>query len=282
MLAAASGDDTLGLDFGRSFVLGDSGPMGFAMMNAASLGTMWNFFMEMHELSVGLTSSLMIEEDDLMINLYAFSPLSRRVNILHDALLSIFIRHLRCHAGEGWYPVRMMMQRDEPADRGPWEEVFGPDLVFGQLVGRSYVRRTDLELCNPSADPRIFEIMSGVLRDALGQFRAESDIADRLRHAVECHLVMNKVDLRTLSKALGMSERSLQRRLAERGLSFEGVVKSVQRELVRVLLAQPAMRLEDVAERCGYGSLASFSRAVSGLYGTPPAALRKQLLAQHS
>lgn len=278
LLAEASGDVTFGLGFGESYVLGDSGPIGFALMNAPSLGAMWRFFLEMHELSVGLTSYRLEEAGPHVVNLHAFSPLTQHIDTLQDALLTIFIRHLRVHAGEGWCPQHMDLQRSEPINRAPWERIFCPNLTFGQLVGRSYVTHADLDRTNPSADPRIFEIMTTLLRGALDQFRAERDIAQRLRHAVQCNLVFGKTDLTTMSRAMGMSERSLQRRLAERGLSYEALVKSVQRDLVRILLSQPSMRMADVAERCGYSSAASFSRAVSGWYGLPPSALRRQIL----
>ncbi len=135
-----------------------------------------------------------------------------------------------------------------------------------------------MTLSNPAADPRLFHLFRDGLLQARDALHEQRDVVQRLRQIIQRNLHMGRVDLASMARDMAYSERSLQRRLTDRGLRFDQIVQSVRRDLAQVLLGRPDMRLEDVAERCGYSTSASFSRAISNWYGIPPAELRKRLL----
>ena len=73
---------------------------------------------------------------------------------------------------------------------------------------------------------------------------------------------------------LGVSERTLQRRLTELGRSFSDVVEDFRREEAARLLATPGLHLVEVAGRLGYAEQTSFTRAFRRWTGTTPGAWR--------
>ncbi len=84
-----------------------------------------------------------------------------------------------------------------------------------------------------------------------------------------------------LSKAsvagmLGMSSRTLQRRLASESLTFAQVYEDARREAALPLLADPALTSEEVAFQLGFASRSSFHRAVHRWTGKTPGALRRK------
>ena len=73
---------------------------------------------------------------------------------------------------------------------------------------------------------------------------------------------------------LGVSERTLQRRLTELGRSFSDVVEDFRHEEAARLLATPGIPLVEVASRLGYAEQTSFTRAFRRWTGTTPGAWR--------
>jgi AraC-like DNA-binding protein len=77
-----------------------------------------------------------------------------------------------------------------------------------------------------------------------------------------------------LAKALGMSARSLQRRLRERELSYQKLVTEVRKGSAQRLLSQPARSVGEVASALGY-ELSAFNRVFRGWTGMSPSDYRK-------
>ena len=61
--------------------------------------------------------------------------------------------------------------------------------------------------------------------------------------------------------ALGMSERSLHRRLREIGQSYQGVVDVFRREEAERLLLDGRVDMAEIAHRLGFADQSAFSRA---------------------
>ncbi|MDJ0789730.1 MAG: helix-turn-helix domain-containing protein, partial [Myxococcota bacterium] len=79
------------------------------------------------------------------------------------------------------------------------------------------------------------------------------------------------------ARALGMSRRSLTRRLAEHGTSFREVRDDHLRSRAERLLRDPDLHLADVAFRLGYRDVANFGRASRRWFGMPPGRFRRSL-----
>lgn len=77
-----------------------------------------------------------------------------------------------------------------------------------------------------------------------------------------------------VARALGLSRRSLQRRLAEQGPTFAELLESTRRTLARGYLGDPALSLAEIAFLLGYREQSSFFRAFKRWYGQTPAGYR--------
>jgi AraC-like DNA-binding protein len=73
------------------------------------------------------------------------------------------------------------------------------------------------------------------------------------------------------------SERTLRRRLAECGTTYEQLVDGVRRERVELLLRRPEPTLRDIAHQAGFSDERAMRRAVRRWYGVGPLELRKRL-----
>ncbi len=77
------------------------------------------------------------------------------------------------------------------------------------------------------------------------------------------------------ANALHMSERSLQRRLHDEGLSWTMLVKTTRQQMMETILPSPDIPITEVALTLGYTHATSFSRAFRKQYGVAPSDYRK-------
>jgi AraC-like DNA-binding protein len=81
---------------------------------------------------------------------------------------------------------------------------------------------------------------------------------------------------RIVAERLGISERTLHRRLAIEGHSFQLLNEQIKKSLAKRLLADSRLDLNSIAQRLGYAEAASFSRAFSRWTGYPPSYWQRQ------
>lgn len=84
------------------------------------------------------------------------------------------------------------------------------------------------------------------------------------------------VAIRDVASRLGLSERSLRRRLAEEGTNFKSVVLQFRMELAASFLKGNEMAIQEIAYTVGYSDPSNFHRAFQTHYGATPAQYRLQ------
>lgn len=115
-----------------------------------------------------------------------------------------------------------------------------------------------------------------LIRPVEGLALGEAEFVAALRGIVGAAALAGPPSLQDACGILGLSPRSLQRRLAGMGLSWEALVDQWRRETAEAMLADPACRVGRVARRLGYGDPAHFVRAFRRWTGTSPSAFRRE------
>jgi AraC-like DNA-binding protein len=82
--------------------------------------------------------------------------------------------------------------------------------------------------------------------------------------------------LEEVASKLGVSSRTLKRKLKVEGHAFSDLLDAMALEQARELLKQQALSLEQVAERLGYSDVSNFGRAFRRWTGLTPAAYRRE------
>lgn len=107
--------------------------------------------------------------------------------------------------------------------------------------------------------------------------RELSALGEGARLAVQVRSLVREAGYPTLPAAarrLAVSERTLKRRLAELGTTYSAIVDEARKQEALVLLADPRLSLDAVAERLGYSDQANFARAFRRWTGRTPGARR--------
>ena len=167
--------------------------------------------------------------------------------------------------------VSVQLSRHRPRFAPAFEDFFGCAVEAGPVDALVFDRRS-LERTDRSNDPTIG-------RRFYDQFErrmqaAGDPFASAVRNGIEALIGTQAFSQAKLAKLLGMSVRSLQRRLRERELSYQKLVTEVRKGSAQRLLSQPARNIAEVASTLGY-DLSAFNRAFRSWTGMSPSDYRK-------
>jgi transcriptional regulator GlxA family with amidase domain len=112
--------------------------------------------------------------------------------------------------------------------------------------------------------------------DEVAQDDRVRTLADEVRAALRETICGGRPAVAKVAKSLGMSARTMQRRLGELGTTYQDVLEDVRRRSARRLLADTDLDMGEVAFLVGFEEVSSFVRAFHVWEGTAPAKWRER------
>jgi AraC-like DNA-binding protein len=159
-------------------------------------------------------------------------------------------------------------------------QVFEARVVYGVPVAYGRLDAALLDRPVPNADASMFTVLQRHAEALLAARRRETTeprvVAD-VRREVGAQLAGDRARLDDVAAALGLNPRTLQRKLAEAGTSFQAVHDAARQALAEALLRESTLNLTDVAYMLGYREQSSFNRACREWFGNTPARTRERL-----
>jgi AraC-like DNA-binding protein len=153
-------------------------------------------------------------------------------------------------------------------------DVFGADVTFGTADWRlAFDRAAVLAVSRPAARSTL-AYLTAYADEALGDIPAVEDIVGLVAEEVRRRLAGRPPTLAEIAKTLGLSTRTLQRRLAVAGSAFATVLDDVRRGRAEALLADDGPDLAAIAHELGYSQHSAFTRAAVRWFHAPPSRMR--------
>ena len=202
---------------------------------------------------------LTIEREGGASRLLYHSTNNRRVTVESmDAFFASMLGNARrvfMDIGGFYYCARVM--RVEPANAELYRKVFGVDVEFGASEYSLLFDESLLDAPLATSNPEMYRWCEKMLAEYLGRLDME-DIEERVRQVVVELLPKGEVGRAMVASRLNLSERSLCRRLSEKGVGFQCVLDAVRHEGARSLLACKDINQVDIAEQLGFSDTSSF------------------------
>jgi AraC-like DNA-binding protein len=105
---------------------------------------------------------------------------------------------------------------------------------------------------------------------------ATNNLPLHVRRVLAPRLARGQMEIDVVARDLGMSSRTLQRRLAVAGRSYQELLDMVRRETAERYIADRSLSIGEVAYLVGYSEPAAFHRAFKRWTGVTPQAFRQQ------
>jgi AraC-like DNA-binding protein len=106
----------------------------------------------------------------------------------------------------------------------------------------------------------------------------QRSLADDVRAALGEAMCGDRPAIARIAKSLGMSARTMQRRLGELGTTYQNLLDDVRRRSARRLLASTDLGTGEVAFLLGFEEVNSFARAFHSWEGTTPSRWRARAI----
>jgi AraC-like DNA-binding protein len=145
------------------------------------------------------------------------------------------------------------------------------EIVFDKKVGRLHL---------VGADPYLSDVLLHYCEQALAYRRSNANsLRIMIENAITPLLPHGKAKFVVVARKLGMSNRTLARRLAAEGFSFTEIRKRLRFDLTKFYLSDVSLSISQVAWLVGFQSISAFSQSCKRWAGISPKGLRAKLLA---
>jgi AraC-like DNA-binding protein len=170
-------------------------------------------------------------------------------------------------------PLRVCFTHHRESLRQRLEEIFGTSIEFGADSNRIVWDPEIMQSPMPSADCEAKQNLQNQL-DKLMQ-KLETPFVAVVARTLETQLASGNVSQAQTAKRLGLSSRTLHRRLKEHGLRYQQLVMDTRRAFAERLLADGKLAIYEIAFAVGYEDVSSFQRAWKSWTGLSPRAYRE-------
>lgn len=202
----------------------------------------------------------------------------------YDFVWSMVLHTLRCTAGrDDLKPVLLTYAYPRPAVAQAYADAFGCEVLFGMDANSIEFTDTDLAMPLPTAPPMAADWTLRLLAQlAQSQhFGAGSNFSAKVQRILASMLAKGEPLREEVAKRLMVSERTLQRRLAEEGTTFTRLVDDTRRELAQQYLSGGQLSLKKLSFQLGFSEPSAFHRACKRWFGRSPKQLQQVQVASN-
>lgn len=279
-IVAEMRDPMLAYRLGLSFHVTTYGMYGFAMLSSVDNRGALEIALQYHRLGSPLARPRLSLEGPGARWIFAPIPHPRLFGALYEFVVrlhvGIFARLYGEVAGEDVADIRAGLAFDlAPDEAAVVEQLTG--LKVEQSQGKETWIRVDsarLERPTQMGSHAVNCMLLQICDEQIEALRKREGLGGRLRSV----LIMNGcrvLGLQAAARRLGMTERSLRRRLADEGTSFRTVHDDVQLQAAIGYLRDTQLTVEAIAEALGFSDAANFRRAFRRWTGKPPLDYRR-------
>jgi AraC-like DNA-binding protein len=166
--------------------------------------------------------------------------------------------------------VRVGLQVARPRRDPVRERVYGTVLTYDYPCVELAISAAAWTSPCATADPYLHATLEQLAQQMQVRKPADSALESALRMRLRGALAQGHADANRMARLLGVSERTLQRRLTEIDRSYTQIVEDFRREESARLLSDRTLHLVEVASRLGYSQQTSFTRAFKRWHRTTP------------
>ncbi|MGO4677658.1 AraC family transcriptional regulator [Bosea sp. 2YAB26] len=271
----ALGDDCLGFTLAQEFEPRALGLLFYVMASSQTLGAALQRIARYSSITNEALVFSVAEASEFTITLnYAGLP---RHSDRHQAEFCIFgaIRICRILIGANLVPQHVSIAHHRSGDTSAMSRFAGTKVEFGAETDAIVLHADARERPLINADPYLNDLLLDYCEAALSSRTTNaSPLRVSVENAIAPLLPHGKVRAEVIARQLGLSERTLARRLAEEGLSFSEILQQLRRDLAVRYLNDRDHHVSKVAWLLGFQEVSAFSHAFKQWTGVAPSQMR--------
>ena len=271
--ADATRDPLFGFHLGGAVDTREAGLIAYVCLNARDVGgAMRNLERYIAVFNEAMRVRLVSQPDRLELEMRITDRGRHRQAI--EFGIAIAVQAIRKLSG-GASPIEVVVAHPRRGGAPEFRRALHCPVEFGR--GRTAMR-FDPRLAArpvPTADDRLLAVLVDHCQTILAARRpASADLRRQVEDEILARLQGGGARVEQVAGALGMSARTLVRRLAEEGTGFAAIQRALQKDLAIGYLSDSGLGLAEIAFLIGYADASAFSHAFRRWTGRQPGAFR--------
>lgn len=182
-------------------------------------------------------------------------------------------------------PLAVRFEHDPPADRSMlkhYQHIFRCPIYFNQPMSALLCSPQIFEYPLRQPDVNLRETLEHHAQTSLAALKEKYSLSDQVKALLRAMLADGSPRKEFVAEQMGMNVRTLHRKLADEGQSYQQILDGLRSELACKYLQQPHLSVEDIARKLGFTESRSFIRFFKGCNGLTPGEYRQSVSSKAS
>jgi AraC-like DNA-binding protein len=176
---------------------------------------------------------------------------------------------LEVFAGAGARPSAVCFAYPKPSYASEYERIFGDAARFDQPFTEMLFPRAWLDKAQPYASAELYAVLKAQADRSLDRIERDAVLSERIKRVLETYET-RPMTMEDVARDLGISARSLRRKMLAEGVSFTDLVARNRMSIAKRMLERPGASIQETAYAMGFASPAAFHRAFKRWTGKTP------------
>lgn len=264
--------EDFGLHLAMQYARIPYGPGYFAFISSPNVGSAIKALAKYKPQVAAIGCSAERDYGDLRVEVYQTTP-----EFPVDSNMALvefsYIVELSRNCCDGLLQVKRISLCDVTAVNNAYQEFFLCPILEGH-VNAMWIGSESLALPLHANSQEISYIAKKRLDDVYFPDLNQKDFCEQVRNAIRENLLSGRVGAQNAAKKMGLSVRTLNRKLKEHDTTFMNIQSDIQRHHSVELLSDIGMSISEISFRLGFKEVASFYRAFKKWHGVTPAQMR--------
>jgi len=273
--AIALKDDRLGFTLARDFDPRELGLLYYVMASSQTLGDALKRGARYSQITNEALVAGYREGNRLIINLsYSGIPRHSERHQIEFCMFAV-LRLCRLLTGQDVVPQYFSIAHHRSGGTSEMARFVGTKVEFGADTDEFALDLNARELPLTHSDPYLNDLLLKYCEAALAGRRGDvSQLRTRVENAISSLLPHGRVLVEDVARSLGMSERTLARKLSDEGLNFTEILQQLRRDLAIRYLDDRKLHVSKIAWLLGFHEVSAFTHAFKRWTGKTPRELR--------
>lgn len=193
-----------------------------------------------------------------------------------EAVLAAVLTASRWATGQALRPNLTRLSHDAQGPLQGYQQVFGRRIEFNCAFSGLLLDEALLDRPIPQASPQLARLHESVAASQLKALTSDQRLDNLVRSWIVQHLGPQAPKRAEAAKALGLTPRTLTRRLQSLQTHYAALLDQTRRDRAMAQVGQTELSFGDIASQMGFTDVSTFYRAFARWSGMTPGQWRRQ------
>ncbi len=271
-------DPVFWIQFAKEIKPQSAGILGYTAMACENLGAAFEKIARYKEVCSGSRMVVRRQDMETVISYHIFEDDCFYSTYLIEIGIISLIFIGRWLTKKEFAAARVNFKFSEPFYTSEYKPIFNAPVFFQQPQNEIIFKNDVLDYKIDTADKNLLQTFTDYANGILDKLNESTHITDGVKNTVRDLLKGESPSIEKTARKLGMSRRTLQRRLQEEGTTYHAILEEERKSMAMSYVGKSQLNISEIAYLIGFLDLSSFYRAFKRWTGAAPQAYRDEYI----